>query len=106
MTTWKNSTRSVSGVIVLLLISIAPCSATNATPPTREPIVLNGYLTTRDFNGGVGYGMSDTGYSYSSALTYSSAPNSEFIRTLAFIAGVRGRALHGSFMHGHGFGHR
>jgi len=103
MTTWKNPIRHI--LVVPLLALATPCVAANAVPPSLEPVVLNGQLNTRDFTGGVGNEASDGGY-YNAASVYGSSPNNEFNRTLAFIAAVRNRALHGASMNGRSFGHR
>jgi hypothetical protein len=96
---------SASAFVALPLLAVAFASFSSAgNDAPREPIVLNGHLNMSDFNGGVGYGISDAApYDGPSAL-FSTAPRSQFSRTLAFVSAARIRALHGASMHGHGFG--
>ncbi|MGZ5938822.1 MAG: hypothetical protein ACXWLD_02210 [Rhizomicrobium sp.] len=90
----------------LLVFAIAaPCSTAAAAATDHAPIVLNGHLATVDFDGGVGY-RADGGDAYATTLVYPAASHNTLAHTVAFIAAVRGRALHGTSMHGHGFVHR
>ncbi|MGZ5931599.1 MAG: hypothetical protein ACXWLW_05505 [Rhizomicrobium sp.] len=95
-------------VVSLLVFAIAaPCSTAAAAATDHAPIVLNGHLATADFDGGVGYrAAADGGGAYATTLVYPAASHNTLAHTVAFIAAVRGRALHGTSMHGYGFGHR
>lgn len=99
----KNSLWRCTVVSLLVFAIAAPRSTAAATD--HAPIVLNGHLATVDFDGGVGY-RADGGDAYATTLVYPAASHNTLAHTVAFIAAVRGRALHGTSMHGYGFGHR
>ncbi len=101
----KNSLWHRTVVSLLIFAVAAPCSTAAAAASDHEPIVLNGHLATGDFDGGVGY-RADGGDAYATTLVYPAASSNTFARTVAFIAAVRGRALHGTSMHARGFVHR
>ena len=101
----KNSLWRCTVASLLVFAIAAPCPTAAAAATDHAPIVLNGNLATADFDGGVGY-RTDGGDAYATTLVYPAVSNNTLAHTIAFIAAVRGHALHGTSMRGHGFGHR